>query len=232
MKHAGTFRLVLLVAACLCAPLARAGELVDRVVVRVDKNVITQSEWDEAVRLEMLSAGRIQRYSAEERESVLERLIDQQLLQQQMRATITPDLAGTQVEAQIETVRRVYPEAASSEGWKQVLARYGLTESEVRERLAAQLTILRFIDERFRPSIRIPRDTVEKYYNERYVPEIQRANGKIAPLQEVRSTIEELLIQQRIDEALNTWLESLRAQTRIVRVDRAHADALAVKESK
>jgi peptidyl-prolyl cis-trans isomerase SurA len=78
-----------------------------------------------------------------------------------------------------------------------------------------QLTLLRFIDYRFRPGIQILDSEVRAYY-EQQLPEFRQEGSKPAPeLSEVRSQITELLTQQRIDESLDRWLADTRLQVAI-----------------
>jgi len=74
---------------------------------------------------------------------------------------------------------------------------------------------LRFIDLRFRPSIRIDQGKVESYYREKLLPELQRNGAKQTPLAEVSPKIEELLVQQTMDQMLTAWLRDLRAQSQV-----------------
>ena len=71
-----------------------AGDVIDRVLVVVNNTPILLSDWDEAWRCEALLAGRTpESYSEAERQAVFQRLVDQELLRQQMRTYLLPPVA-------------------------------------------------------------------------------------------------------------------------------------------
>ncbi|MFY9644318.1 MAG: hypothetical protein WAK29_04020, partial [Terriglobales bacterium] len=107
---------------------AHAGRVVDRVVTTVNGHVVLQSDWEEEVAFEAFSNGRDpESFSAEERKAALDRLIDQELLREQVRPSQAAP--SEQVAARVDEVRKefrkVHPEVASDEGWQSMLRRYG-----------------------------------------------------------------------------------------------------------
>jgi esterase/lipase superfamily enzyme len=58
---------------------------------------------------------------------------------------------------------------------------------------------------------------IETYYKEQMVPKF--AAGQAPSLAESRRKIRELLVQQQIDQQLSSWLDTLRSQARITRLD-------------
>src|ERR1700735_4556260 len=82
--------LALLVSAWLL-PSARAGEVIDRIVATVNGHIILQSDWEEALRYEALLNGRaLNQFTDDDRRAVLDRLIDQQLLAEQIKSASFP----------------------------------------------------------------------------------------------------------------------------------------------
>ena len=210
---------VLLVLVVLCANVC-AAETIDRIVVVVDKGIILASEWEQSVRYEALLEGKdLRLVTAADRLRTLDRLIDQELLRQQIASTTYQAASAEEVAAKVNDVRRQLLPGADDATWRATLARYGLDEEDVRERVATQLDILRFIEARFRPSIRIDRRTVEAYYKNTYVPQMQARGAQSPPLAQASAGIEEVLVQQRIDDLLNAYLKNLRTQVRIRRLD-------------
>src|SRR5277367_6034822 len=62
------------------------GQIVDRVVTNVNGHVVLQSDWEQEVSFEAFSQGRDPvTFTTEERKAVLDRLIDQELLREQVR---------------------------------------------------------------------------------------------------------------------------------------------------
>src|SRR5207302_9128489 len=95
------------------------------------------------------------------------------------------------------------------------LPRHTLTETEIRERNDLQLNQWKLIDARLRPSIQIDQTAIEDYYNRQFLPELCRSGAQPISLEEAAPKIRELLTQQKINEALASWLETLRSQAQI-----------------
>jgi hypothetical protein len=203
------------VIALLLAGLGQA-QVVDRMVAVVNKRVILESELDQATRVEfLLQAKSIQSLVPANRAAVLERLIDRSLLDQQILNASMLDPAPEELAARIKEIRAGIPGAAANERWNTILAGYGLTAQDVEEQLTSEFRILRFIDLRFRGLVRVDKDAIAAYYQERFLPEVRRRNATEPKLAEVSNKIEQILAEQRIDELLNDWLKTLRAQAHI-----------------
>ena len=107
------------------------------------------------------------------------------------------------------------PGAGTEAGWKSALARYGLTSNVLAERVARQIDLERYVDQRFRPSVYVDAESIENYYRSKLVPELERSQSAVPPLAEVRGRIERVLAEERVNELLAGWLKTLRAQSRI-----------------
>ncbi|HTK94291.1 MAG TPA: hypothetical protein VL382_01520 [Terriglobales bacterium] len=205
----------------LAAALAGA-ETVDRIVVVVNKGIILASQWDQAVRFEAFAEGTdLRNLTAAAREQTLDRLIDQELLEQEMAQSTYKNASAEEIAAKVAELRRQLAPDASDAQWHEQLARYGLDEQDVRERVAVQLDELRFIDLRFRPTIHIDSRNVTSYYRNTLIPQLERRGEQPPSLADARPQIEEILVQQRIDDLLSAYLKNLRAQARIQRMDEA-----------
>lgn len=208
------FQLVLLLA-CL-GSVASAGEILDRVVAIVNSTPIFQSDWEFALRSEALLDGRSpESLNASEQRAVFDRLVDQELLREQMRGYMTITVTDEEVNERLKEVRQQIDGAKSDEGWREILKKADVSEEELKARIRGQLEILRFLDSRFRPSTRVDFRSVQAYYREQFLPELKRQGGQEIPLSEVAPKIREILTQQRINEQVNAWLQSLREQADI-----------------
>lgn len=198
-------------------------ETLDRIVVVVNKGIILASQWDEAIRFEALTTGReLHDMTDAECEAALDRLIDQELLEQEIASSNYQPVSASEVDLQVAALRRQLAPSADEAAWRALLARYGLDDDDVRDRVAVQVDVLRFIDLRFRPSIHIDPRNVEAYYRSTLLPQLQASGGRVPELKQAAAQIEEVLVQQRIDELLSAYLKNLRAQARIQRmVDKA-----------
>jgi len=203
----------LLVLASFCQ-----AQVVDRMVAVVNKHVILESELDQAARVEFLLQGKPLgdgKFNRKDALAVLDRLVDQALLDQQIINQAVLDPTPAELSAQIKEVRKQVPGAATEEGWKSVLSTYGLTEQDIAEQLTSQSRILRFVDLRFRGLVRVEKDAVDAYYQDKLLPELRKRGAVEPKLSEVSERIENVLVEQRIDELLANWLQTLRSQAHI-----------------
>jgi parvulin-like peptidyl-prolyl isomerase len=203
----------LLVLASFCQ-----AQVVDRMVAVVNKHVILESELDQAARVEFLLQGKPLgdgKFTRKDVLAVLDRLVDQALLDQQIINQAVLDPTPAELSAQIKEVRKQVTGAATDEGWKSVLTAYGLTEQDIAEQLTSQSRILRFVDLRFRGLVRVEKDTVDAYYQDKLLPELRKRGAPEPKLSEVSGRIENVLVEQRIDELLANWLQTLRSQAHI-----------------
>jgi peptidyl-prolyl cis-trans isomerase SurA len=219
MKHRAKFSAALLglLLAALWSPIsASAGDIVDRIVASVNGHIILQSDWEDAIRSEAFIEGRpLERVSFKERKAALDRLIDQELLREQMRGIDFPQATEGELATRLAEVRKQYPEAATDPGWRDALAQYGLTEAELRARITLQLNLLRLVEARLRPAVDIDAQSIERYYSQELLPQLRQSGSKEVGLAEVSPKIKELLTEQKVSEMLTSWLQNLRAGSEI-----------------
>jgi len=191
-------------------------QLLDRMVAVVNKHVILESELDQAVRVEYLMQGKpLAKVSSADSVAVLDRLVDRALLEQQI---LHPEmLAPTPEELadQVKEVRQQVPGAATDAGWKSLLASYDLTQQDIEEHLVSEVRELRFVDLRFRGLVRVDKNDISNYYQQKFLPQLRSQGAAEPPLAQVSGQIEKILAEQSIDDMLNRWLETLRAQAHI-----------------
>jgi hypothetical protein len=213
-------RLLQLAAVFLAFAAVSAGEVIDRVVATVNGQPILQSDWEVAMRCEAFLDQRPLRFTDSSARETLERLIDQELLRQQIRSFQLKPPDENSLRNRTAEIRSQIAGAQTDDGWSAALARYGLTQAEIDARLADQEEILRFIDARLRPTVRVDRRNVETYYQETLLPELKQKGAPPVPLSDVSQKIEEILLQRLIDSQLSDLLRDLRQQSDI-RIDTA-----------
>ena len=191
-------------------------EVVDHMAAVVNKQVILQSELEQVARVEFLLQGKplVQLTDAEMR-AVLDRLIDQSLLQQQIAQTGVLDPNPEELASRLQEIRSQIPGADIDEKWRAMLSGYGVTEQDVGAQLISQIRILRFIDLRFRGLVSVDKAAVTTYYREKLLPELRKQGAPEPPLDQVSEKIEKIVVEQRIDELLADWLQTLRSQAHI-----------------
>lgn len=204
-----------LFAASSVLPRATA-ETVDRVVASIGNAALTASDVEQEYRFELFLNGQSVSTPPDlaTRERVRGRLIEQRLLAEEAeaekveRTDLPPQAAATLAE-----VRQKYP---SEEAWQAALRTLEMDEGEVLQRLEDQALVLRVIDERLRPAAWVERAQIEAYYQKRFGRErIEQAAGPTPALEEVENQIREILVQEKIDQLLPTWLQELKASRRV-----------------
>ena len=207
--------LICIIAMAIALPV-RAGDILDRIVATVNNHIILQSEWQEAVRYEAFLSGRpLDQVGAADRKAALDRLIDQELLREQMRSSDFPHASSEVVEKRLQEIRKQYADSENESAWKAALVRYGLTEDELRRRVALQQDLLGLVDARLRPNVIIDSKSIESYYNQELLPQLRQSGDQQVPLAEVTPKIKELLTQQKMNQMLVAWLHDLRTGSRI-----------------
>jgi len=215
MRRPAHIGLLLLLLALPCA----AQEVVDRIVAVVGNHIITQSDWEEQERFEAMAQGRpaadVQRSAA-----TLERLIDRLLIDEQIEDIHFQRAAPPQVSEQLTEIRKQLPAAQTDEGWRKLLDGYSISEEDLAHIVSEQVDDLRFIEMRFRSGIHIAPYEIENYYNQILVPELKKTGTSAAapPAKETEASIRRILIEQRLNELVGSWLQSLRAQANIQRL--------------
>jgi peptidyl-prolyl cis-trans isomerase SurA len=201
--------------ACLACPL-HAGDVLDRVAATVNGQPILQSEVEEEAAFDCLFAGsKCNRNDPEPMQAALERLVDRKLLTQQMRGARFERSRPEEVQRKLDELRRqLLPAANDDTQWNYLLQRFGISEDQVRARIAAELDALRFLDAHFRPGTVVTSGQIANYYNEQFVPKLP-AHSRPPELRAVTGQIREILVQQAINGDLNEWLTTLRQQSTI-----------------
>ena len=191
------------------------GQIVDRVVTSVNGHVILQSDWEQEVAIEAFSNVRDpDSFTSAEGNAALDRLIDQQLLREQVRPS--QPAPAELVAARVAELRKLHPECATDDAWRVTLQRYGLTQKSLEKRVGDQIQLMKLVEDRLQPSIQIDQRAVETYYHDQLLPDMKRAGSPAAPLTEVFGQIKDLLAERKMNELLATWLASLRSGSRIL----------------
>jgi hypothetical protein len=123
---------VFLLTMMICAPLG--AEIVDRVVANVNGHAVLQSDWEQEVAFDGFSDARDPNsFSRAERSAALDRLIDQELLREQLRPAQAVPV--DQVVTRVAAIRKLHPNCETEAGWQATLQRYGLTQASLEKRI-------------------------------------------------------------------------------------------------
>jgi len=211
-----TLTLALLLSALLFAPDRGSAQVIDRIIATVNGHIILQSDWDEALCYEALLTNRtLAQFSDDDRRAVLDRLIDQELLREQMKSADFPHATDAEVAARVADARKQYLQATSSDAWQALLAEYHLGERDLLAHVRQQIDVMRLVDARLRPAVEIDSKSIEEYYRDQFVPKLKQSGASDVPLAEVSAKIRELLTEQKVSELLVSWLQTLRSEGQV-----------------
>jgi peptidyl-prolyl cis-trans isomerase SurA len=202
-----------LLLSALCFAASRA-EIIDRIAVALDNQAITESEIMREIRLTAFQNGVPPDFSPQARRKAADRLIEQKLIGKEIelgRYVKQDPTATDPMLKQIQAQRYRSPAE-----YQQALEKYGITEEDLRAHLLLQLTLLRFIDLRFRPGIQVNESDIKQYFDQK-LPELEKTAGagKKITFDDLRGKIQDALTDQLVDQQLNEWIAETRKHTRI-----------------
>lgn len=220
MHIAGTGRkqqmrrcLALLLAQLLTASVGSGAAILDRIAVVVGRHAIKTSDIQRDLRLTaFLNRERLDS-SSQAKRTAAERLIDQEIIRQEIvtgEYRRPPESEADAVEKQLIHDRYGGSEASL----RQALARYRLTEEQLRAQLLWQLTVLQFVDQRFRPEAYVSDDEVRAYYDQ-HREELRKQHPTNGSFEDLQGQIRQQLEGEQINQKFTAWLEEARKRAHI-----------------
>ncbi|MCS7025490.1 MAG: hypothetical protein NZV14_11870 [Bryobacteraceae bacterium] len=188
-------------------------EIIDRIAVTVGSNVITESMILSEIQLSAFQDGREPDLSPAAKRQAAERLVDRMLLVQEMDEARYPVPPMADILEQIAQFRKSrFP---TEDAFRQELARRGIDENELREFFQLQTRALQFIEVRFRTGVQVSSEEVASYFNQEIKPKLLAQNQAVPSLEDLAVDIERILVNQRVDQAMEDWLKQTRSLARI-----------------
>jgi parvulin-like peptidyl-prolyl isomerase len=198
---------LLLAAMLLDTRASRAQEVIDRIVARVENDVILLSDVRQLAEYQIFVDGK-----AESDEQILERLIDQWIVRTEAAAARFPQPSDQDVERSLTRLKRSF---SSPEAFEERKKQSGLTEEEILRQLKSQLYLSNYLDSRFRASIQIDDNAIAEFYKNRVVPRAESRGQTPPTLEAAHDFIQEALVQRAINEQADKWLKESRSRVRV-----------------
>jgi len=184
-------------------------EIIDRIAVSVGNSVITAEDIDREIRVTAFLNGVQPDFSPANKRATAERLVEQRLVRKELEESKYPVPDASAVLPAYEALMKTQRPNA--------LASYGINEQDVKDALLWQLTLLRFIEVRFRPGVQVSDQEIGDYFEKTVKPAAEAAHpGQPVSLEDYRDKIEETLTAQRTDRDVDTWMKEARKRTEIV----------------
>ena len=182
-------------------------EVVDRIVARVENDIILLSDVKELRGYQELVDGK-----SESQSVILDRLIDQWIVRSEAELAQFPQPNDLEIDSGVSRVVKSFTSAGEYEARKKQI---GLSDAEVRRIVAAQLYLSNYLDSRFRPSARINEQAIEDFYRNKVVPRAKARGQEPPSLDAARDIIQEALVQSDINEQADRWLKESRARLHV-----------------
>jgi hypothetical protein len=192
-------------------------EVYDRLAVSVGNEIITEREVLLSIRTAAFLDGEPIVITPEGKRSAAQKLVELTLIRLEIEANRYPMPSPAQIDRAFASFKE-QRFGQDEELYRRTLAEYEVSEASIRESLKTQLVTLSFIEFRFRPAVQIPEEELRDFYEFSYLPEAKRVAPDRKPPEylEVRSSMIELLTQQRIDNLLDRWISQTESQTRVL----------------
>ena len=184
-----------------------AQEVIDRIVARVETDIILLSDVRELSRYQAFLDGKAQSDT-----DILNRLIDQWIVRSEAGVARFPQPSEDDVNRSIERLKRSF---SSPEEFQLRQKQSGITDDEIRRFVRAQLYLSNYLDSRFRPAIQIDEKAVDDFYKSRVVPRAESRGQTPPTLENARDFIQEALVQRAINEQADRWLKESRTRVRV-----------------
>lgn len=187
--------------------------IIDRVAVVVNKNIVKDSDIERDIRLVSFMNGQKPVSDPATRKEAANRLVDQDFIRTEITMGEYPQPAPSAVDQMLaQTVKSRF---TSQQQFEASLRSYGLTEAELKRYLRWQLTVLQFIDVRFRPAVLVSDEDIQKYYDE-HLAELSREHpNQPHTLEALRDEIEQTLTGERVNDQFYAWLAERRKAAKI-----------------
>lgn len=194
----------------LTSGIACAAEI-DRLIAAVNGVAITEGDLSLARSLnEILSYdGNV---AGTSHRDALERLIDRELMRQELSNFSVTEVEEAKIEARLQSLRDAF---AAKGGLAALLQRVGLQESELKSYIRLELSLLKFVDFRFRPFVSVSDEEIRNYYDKRLVPQLRESKIDVPPLDQISAKIEVILREEKINAVMDQWIQEVRASSRI-----------------
>jgi parvulin-like peptidyl-prolyl isomerase len=187
-----------------CAAANAQQVTLDRIVARVDTDIILLSDVRALERYQQLVDGK-----SETDAQVLDRLIDQWIVRNEADTAQFPHPTPDAIDKGVERVQKSFTSREEYEGKKKEV---GLTDTDVRAMVASQLYLSNYLDSRFRPSVHVEAKDIQEFYEKAVIPRAQARGQEPPSLDAAHDVIRDALVQRGIDEQADRWLAESRSR--------------------
>ncbi len=199
--------IVFAAAVATASGLLPAQEVVDRIVARVENDVILLSDVRALSRYQQFLDGK-----SESDAQILDRLIDQWIVRTEADVSHSPRPSEADADRGLSRVRSSF---GSEQEYEARRKQAGLNDQEMRAMVASQLYLSSYLDSRFRPAVQVDPKEVEDFYQTAVVSRAKARGQEPPALDAARDSIPEALIQNGINRQAEQWLKESRLRLHV-----------------
>lgn len=184
-----------------------AQEVVDRIVARVENDVILLSDIRTLSRYQQFLDGK-----SETDAQILDRLIDQWIVRTEADVSRAPHPSEEDVDRSLSRLKNSFNSEPEYETRKK---QAGLSDQSIRAMATSQLYLSNYLDSRFRPGAQVDPKAIEDFYQNIVLPRAKARRQEPPTIEAARDSIQEALVQNAINEQAERWLKESRLRLHI-----------------
>jgi parvulin-like peptidyl-prolyl isomerase len=180
--------------------------VVDRIAIVTADRAIKDSDIEREIRVVSFLNREKPDFSPAARKKAAQRLIDQTLIRRDIEISRYAEADPKEVDGMYNQVRKRY---SSESQFQSALSAAGITKEQLRRAIQWQMTVLRYIEQRFRPATVVNDKQVRDYYLQ------HRSEFRNMTLEQARPKIQTILRGDVVNQQFYAWLDQTRKQTPI-----------------
>lgn len=193
-------------------PCAAFAAVIDRIAVIVGGAIIKDSDIERDLRVTAFLNNAPLDLGKESRKQAVKRLIDQIFIRREIRIGDYPAATPEEAMQQLDALKK--QRFKTNAAFLDALRRYGLPEADLRTEFQLQLSVLRFIDVRFKPAILVTDEEIAQYYREHQAALARAYPGKTA-LEDLQEDIRDTVTGEKVNRLFFSWLDEQRQNVKI-----------------
>lgn len=183
-------------------------KVIDQIVAVVDNQVISMTDI-KIVQEFQLYPRELKEEGEKEEKRILERLINQKLIIQLAKESIS--IQEDVLEEEIARIKRKIGKNAA----QKKLLHFGLQWSDLKDYLREKMLYKKIINRKFGHAVTVNLEEIKDYYQNKYIPSQREKNLTLPPLTEVLDKIEASVREEKIKQQAEEWLMNLRKEAEI-----------------
>jgi len=207
MRRAAIFAFFAAIVLVAARKSLHAQEVVDRIVARVENDVILLSDIRALSRYQQFLDGK-----SETDAQILDRLIDQWVVRTEAGVSRSPKPSEAEIDRNVSRVRNSFTSLQEYEARKKQVQ---LSDQDVRAMVSSQLYLSNYLDSRFRPAVQVDPKAIDDFYQSAVVPRAKARGQEPPSLEAARDAIQEALIQNGINQQADQWLKESRLRLHV-----------------